>query len=199
MGRLDEALPYIEEAVRTFREVDARWEIASAVGDRGEVHRLAGNLVAAESDLRQALDLCKKLEERSLIAWTSSELIRVLLARGDRSSAQRILEDPTSWLDATDVGARSSHLLAESLVALADGDRDRALKAALEVLEVNRQEGWPNTIAERVWWIGSVFGGDVVGGEQALGDARATLEAAHWVQALREPEFATRIAAPVAP
>ena len=40
--------------------------------------------------------------------------------------------------------------------------------------------------------IGSLFGPDAAGGEAAVEEARATLEAAHWIHAIREPEFARR-------
>src|SRR5207249_9809156 len=34
--RLDEAQPLMDESVQIFRELDARWELASTLGDRGE-------------------------------------------------------------------------------------------------------------------------------------------------------------------
>ena len=42
MMRLDEALEHSDAAIRTFRELGARWELASAIGDRGTIHRLQG-------------------------------------------------------------------------------------------------------------------------------------------------------------
>src|SRR5205814_4061085 len=51
MLRLDEALEHADAAIRIFRELGARWELASALGDRGELHRVAGRMDDAETDL----------------------------------------------------------------------------------------------------------------------------------------------------
>src|SRR5207244_173149 len=75
---------HLGEAAATFRDLGARWELASALGEVGEVLRLMGDLPAAEKSFREALDLCRKLGERSLIDWTAGQLVRVYLAMGDR-------------------------------------------------------------------------------------------------------------------
>jgi hypothetical protein len=40
-----------------------------------------------------------------------------------------------------------------------------------------------------VWWTGSLFGPEAAGGEQAIEEARETLERNEWRQALAEPEL----------
>ncbi|MGH2556126.1 MAG: ATP-binding protein [Actinomycetota bacterium] len=189
MMRLDEALPYLDEAVRTFRDLGARWELAAAVSDRSDVHRLSGRLQLAEADLKESLDVSRRLGERSLIRWTGKELVRIFLAQGKAESAQRILDDPSVWVKVGDPDSASSRRFAEMLMALHEGDRDRALDRALEILRLEREEGWPNTVAAAVWWVGSIFGPEVVGGEDVLEQAKERLEAAHWYQAIREPEL----------
>jgi class 3 adenylate cyclase/tetratricopeptide (TPR) repeat protein len=189
MMRLDEALPYLDEAVRTFRDLGARWEFASALGDRADIHRLSGRLQEAEADLEESLEVSRRLGERSLIRWTARELVRVSLAQGKRESAQRILDDPSVWIEIKDNEANWSRAFAEVLVALDEGNREGALERALEILRLGREEGWPNPMASDVWWVGKVFGPEAAGGEQALEAARKTLDAAHWYQALREPEL----------
>jgi class 3 adenylate cyclase/tetratricopeptide (TPR) repeat protein len=186
MGRYEEALPHTEEAVRTFRDLGARWELASALGDRGIVRRLLGDLTTAQTDLQDALDLCKKLGARSLVVWTAMELIRVFLSQGDRQSAGQVMDDPAAWPDRAEPGARESLLVAETLIALADGDDDRARQRSLELLELSRSLGWPNVVASRVWWVGRIFSSEAAGGEEAVEEARKTLEAAHWVQNLQD-------------
>jgi len=191
LWKLDEALPHLQEAAATFRELDARWELASALGEVGEVLRLMGDLPAAEKSFREALDLCRKLGERSLIDWTAGQLVRVYLAMGDRGAAQRVLDDPTVWLEAAEPARQDSLLLAQALVAQADGDRDRALERSLELLQRAREMGWRNQIAAYVWWVGKLFGSDAAGGERTVREARETLEAAHWMHALNEPDLVT--------
>ena len=189
MGRYDEAMPHLEQAVRTFRDLGARWELASALGDRGLVRRLQRDIDAAFPDIEEALNLCKKLGERSLVAWTASEMIRLLLARGDRAGADRVLDDPALWPEPAEAGSREYLLNAEAMVALADGDWERARTRALELLESARKIGWPNVVASRVWWVGRIFGAELAGGDDALEQARKQLETNHWVQSLHEPEF----------
>src|SRR4029079_4876308 len=42
MLRLEEAVEHSERAIRIYRELGARWELAGAIGDRGVSYRLAG-------------------------------------------------------------------------------------------------------------------------------------------------------------
>ncbi|HET6770899.1 MAG TPA: tetratricopeptide repeat protein [Actinomycetota bacterium] len=190
MGKLDEALPHFNESVKVFRDLDARWEIASAVGDRGTVHRIAGRLGQAETDLREALALCRELNERVLVTWTASELARILLAQGEIEAARTALTEPAARLAAeADPQALASLLAAESLLALAEGDKDQARERAVAALEAARPQS-RNELASWIWWVGSLFGAEAVGGENRIEWARQTLESAGWTQHLREPEWA---------
>jgi class 3 adenylate cyclase/tetratricopeptide (TPR) repeat protein len=190
MARLDEALPHLNESVKGFRELDARWEIASAVGDRGTVHRLEGRLPQAESDLREALALCRELNERVLVTWTASELARILLARGELDEARSVLSEPSARLGAeVDPQALGSILAAEALLALAEGDPDRARERAEMALQAARPKA-RNELASWTWWVGRLFGADSVGGEERVEWARRTLQSSGWIQHLREPDWA---------
>ena len=181
--RLDEAQPMMDESVQLFRELDARWELASTLGDRGELYWLSGRLAEAEADLREALDLCRKLGERSLIGWTAAQLAIVLMAKGDVPGAWRVLEDPAVRAAPADTSSNISLASAEALLALREGRRDHAAKLAQRVLTTVRSEGWRNPMAARVWWVGSVFDPELAGGPEALEEARKTLEAAGWLHA----------------
>jgi len=189
MWRLEEALPAMEEAVRIFRELGARWELASALGDRATIHRLSGRFDQAEADYREALDLSRRLGERSLIAWTASRLVAILLALGKREEALRVMEEPGMHLKAGGLESRTSMLWAEFHVALYEGDRETALERGLQMVEIEREEGWRNEAAAYVWMVGTIFGPEAVGGEEELLKARQTLEDAHWIQFIREPEL----------
>jgi tetratricopeptide (TPR) repeat protein len=194
MWRLDEALEAIGESVRIFRDLGARWELASALGDRSTIHRLQGRLDAAESDLREARDLCIKLGERSLVAWSSSRLAFVLLLRDKRDEAIRILDEPISQVRSGGLESRTSSLWAEEMLALYEGDMETAQARAVEILRIEREQGWPNSKAAHEWWVGSVYGPEVVGGEEVLEEARRTLESAHWLQPLKEPDLVRSLA-----
>ena len=98
MLRLDESLEHSERAIRTYRELGARWELAGAIGDRGVGYRLAGRLEDAEVELREAFSLCRGLKERGLVTWTAAELTKIQILRGDLSAAVATMEDPSSRL-----------------------------------------------------------------------------------------------------
>ena len=187
MWSLNEALASLDESVRIFKDIGARWEVASSLGDRAMVQRYEGRLDAADRDLREALDLCRRLGERSLISWTASELVRVLLLRGAREAARQLFDESSPILVTEEPGSRVTAAVTDSLLALAEGDRERAERIAVEVLQQGTV-GWRNVVAARVWWVGRLFGADPVGGTDAMEEARSTLEAAHWIAALREPE-----------
>ena len=154
--RLDEGLEHSEAAIRTFRELGARWELASALGDRGATYRLAGRLEEAETDLREAFVLCRDLQERALVTWTAAELARILATRGDPSSARQVLSDPTARLADGEPGSSTALLTAECLVALVEGRRGHRPH---EGHDRDRGRGGPRGRDERVG------GAGVVGGE----------------------------------
>jgi class 3 adenylate cyclase/tetratricopeptide (TPR) repeat protein len=194
MLRLDEALEHAEAAIRTFRELGARWELASALGDRGSIHRLAGRLGEAETDLREAFVLCRDLRERALVTSIAVELARTVAAQGDPTAARQVLADPATQLSDGDAATSGALLTAECVVALAEGDEATARVKAKLALEAHvGLDGMPNVRAAQVWWAGSLFGPEEAGGSQAVDDARRTLEDHHWQQALREPDLAPEL------
>jgi class 3 adenylate cyclase/tetratricopeptide (TPR) repeat protein len=188
--RLDEALEHADQSARVLRELGARWELAGALGDRGSIHRLAGRLDEAEHDLREAFVLCRALEERSLVSWTASELARVLIRKGDVSGARAVLDDRAARVSDREPGSAAARRAAEAALALAEGDRDAALATSTAALEGERGPlGTPTTEAALVWWTGTLFGPETVGGPAALDAARDRLEAHGRHQALLEPDL----------
>ena len=153
--RLDEALEHAELAVRGLRELGARWELASALGERGVIHRLAGRPEDAETDLREAVVLCRDLKERSLVSWTIAELARTLVARGDPAAARATLDDPLARSAEAEPGSATALLVAESAVAVAEGDREAGLAKALAA---DRGGGRRSTAAEPLRGTGLVDG-----------------------------------------
>jgi tetratricopeptide (TPR) repeat protein len=176
--------------VDAFRELGARWELASALTSRGIARRLGGRLDEAVEDLREAFRLVRELEERSIITWTAAAYAKALAASGDPGAARRVLEEaaplatsggpaPETWLD---------HASVEIL--LAEGERDAALEQALEMLESDRAQGEEKDAAARVWWIAEIFGAETAGGQEEVDRARDLLERTQSRQALAEPGLA---------
>jgi class 3 adenylate cyclase/tetratricopeptide (TPR) repeat protein len=188
--RSADALAHADAAVRIFRELGARWELASSLGDRGAIHRVTGRLDAAELDLREAFVLCRDLKERSLVTWTASELARTLAAQGDAAGARGVLADPLARIAEGEPGGATALALAEAVSALAEGDRPGARTRSLEALAAEAVVPVvPNPHAAVVWWIGSLFGPEAAGGQKSVDEAQATLRRNEWRQALREPEL----------
>ena len=176
MWSLKESLVSLDESVRIFKDIGARWEVASSLGDRAMVQRYEGRLDAADRDLREALDLCRRLGERSLISWTASELVRVLLLRGAREAARQLFDESSPILVTEEPGSRVTAAVTESLLALAEGDRERAERIAVEVLQQGTAGGVQLVLVEgEVERPGHLVGGRAagagVGHGQGGGDA----------------------------
>jgi tetratricopeptide (TPR) repeat protein len=176
MWRLDEAFAASDEAVRTYRDLGARWELASALGDRGATHRLSGRLAEAEQDLRESLALCRQLGDRTLVAYTVSELATILLMRGNLTEARELVEDPSLPFGPDAPHDRTVVLWARAMVALVQGDQEAGRNLALEAVEIER--GYGDSISKDLltWWTGSFFGAEAVGGDGAVAEARDRLE-----------------------
>jgi class 3 adenylate cyclase/tetratricopeptide (TPR) repeat protein len=188
--QLDEAARHADAAVLGFRGLGARWELASALADRGAIDRLAGRLDDAVADLGEASVLCRELKERALVTPTAAELARTLVLAGDLVAARTVLDDPFSRIAEHERGPGTSLLLAEATIALAEDDREVALAKSTAALDrVSSDPVVPNPQAAVIWWTGSLFGSQAVAGEEILERARETLERNGWRQAVREPEL----------
>jgi len=191
--RLEQGLAHADAAIRIFRELGARWELASSLGDRGAIHRMASRLDAAELDLREAFVLCRDLKERALITWTASELARTLAAQGDAGGARGVLADPLARIAEGEPSGAMALAFAEAVTALAEGDRPGARTRSVEALAAaSMPPVVPNPHAAAVWWVGSLFGPEAAGGQRAVEEARELLERNGWRQALLEPDLAPR-------
>jgi tetratricopeptide (TPR) repeat protein len=178
--------------VTAFRELGARWELASGLTSRGILHRVSGRPDEAVTDLREAFRLCRELKERSIITWTANALAGACVDAGDLKTAREALEQAAAAVTPEGPGSLDWLTAAEVLILLAEGERDAALERANEMLRIAREQGPAKDVAARVWWNGRVFGPDAVGGEEEMERARKVLEETHWVQALHEPDLVGR-------
>lgn len=190
MGRLDEARSHVDGAVEAFRELGARWELASALTGRGILNRLAGRASDAVRDLREAYRLCRELNDRSIVAWAAGSLAKALADTGETPDARQVLAE-TSSIASLEGAAPAEWLLdAEAQILLADGDREGALARGRALREIHEEGGWPKDVAGRVWWLARVFGDEAAGGTEEVERARKLLVAMHSEQAFLEAELA---------
>lgn len=187
MGRLDEGLEHADRAVGGFRELGARWELASALTSRGILHRFADRLDEALRDLREAHRLCRDLKERSIATWTGRALAKALADAGEPARARQVLAEAEPMV--IEGTPDESFLDAEMEVLLAEGDPEGALAKARELLALQQEHGYAKDVAAQVWWISRVFGEDAAGGTEEVERARKLLEDLHFGQALLAPEL----------
>jgi len=189
LWRFEEAQPHLDAAVQTFRELGARWELASGLTSRGIVRLLSEDVQGALKDLREAYRLCRELKERSIVTWTAGFLAKALIRSGDTVAARQMLEETLAAVSAEGPASLDWLRDAEAELLLAEGDPEGALAQATELLEVQRERGRAKDRAAQVWWIARVFGQDAVGGADEAERARVLLESLHAEQPLREPDL----------
>ncbi|HXJ62939.1 MAG TPA: hypothetical protein VNN79_04215, partial [Actinomycetota bacterium] len=188
MLEIEEAHRFADQAYRTFHDLGARWEEASAQSDRGTIRRLLGDLDGAEADLRETIRISNELGERTLPTWTVDRLVLVLVMKGEFARARAELTEALAAVDPDDPSFRDTFPTSDVLLLLVEGDVDAARERAVRMLEMQRADGLRNEIASTTWWVARLFGADVVGGDDVAEDARSTLEKAGWVQFVHEPD-----------
>ncbi len=189
MLELEDAHRYAEQAMRTFRDLGARWEEASALSDRGTIRRLMGDLDGAERDLRDTIRMSNELGERTMQTWTVDRLVLVLVMKREFARARAELTEAIASMDPDDRAFNNSFLMSDVLLLLVEGALDAASERAQTLLRVARADGLRNETATTTWWVSRLFGPDAVGGEAAAEEARVTLEKAGWVQFVQEPDL----------
>jgi tetratricopeptide (TPR) repeat protein len=93
-GRLAEAHNAIEEALDWCACSEERWSMPELLRVRGEIHRLNGSpveIVAAEEDFRQALELAKEQEALSWELRSATSLARLWHQQGKSDGADDVL------------------------------------------------------------------------------------------------------------
>jgi tetratricopeptide (TPR) repeat protein len=194
LGRFDEALGHADAAVEGFRDLGARWELASTLVTRGIVHRLSGRVDDALRDLREAYRLCRELQDRSFVRWAAEWLARTLADAGDPSQARRVLAE-TAALDGEEGSDWRAPADAEILLVEADGEG--ALAKAREALASFREHADARETAALVWWIARVFGEEAAGGHEEVEGARKLIEQLRWGMAFAAADHVAARTAPV--
>ena len=192
LWRFDEALQHLDAAVQTFRELGARWELASGLTSRGIVRLLSRSVDEALRDLREAYRLCRELSERSIVTWTAGYLAQALVRSGDTAGARQVLEEASAVAGSGGPASLGWLLDAEAELLLAEGDPEAALERATDLLADLRERGRAKDVAAQVWWIARVFGDEAAGGSTEVQGARTLLGSLHAEQSLREPDLVRR-------
>jgi tetratricopeptide (TPR) repeat protein len=85
LGKFDEARELLAGAKQLARSLSATWYVGLVSLWSARIERLAGDLAAAEADLREAITLFREMGERWFQAIAAIDLARLLLVQGRRS------------------------------------------------------------------------------------------------------------------
>jgi len=98
-GRIDEGLQAVAEGLKQARETSARFIEAELYRLKGEL-LLAGDgrgAVDAEDCFRQAVEIARRQNAKSLELRAATSLSRLLQRQGKREEARRLLAEVYAW------------------------------------------------------------------------------------------------------
>jgi tetratricopeptide (TPR) repeat protein len=146
----NQAVAYINEARDLFREIGDEPGVGRCEWALANVAWGNGRLAEAMHHGKQALAVFESIDDRFMVGWTSYTLGLGELSwhAADRAASEH-LENARRWLrealeifaEAQDVSGYTLVLDAVALVALRDGDRDRAARLSAAVASLERTSG----------------------------------------------------------
>ena len=93
LGDLAAARSYLERSCEIARERGDKRELAAALNNLAQVHRLEGNIEHAEPLYFSVVDLARELDDRDVIAVGLLNCSMISLTRGDLGGTQRMLTE----------------------------------------------------------------------------------------------------------
>jgi predicted ATPase/DNA-binding SARP family transcriptional activator len=97
LGRIEEGLALVDEALAVSRANDERWWDAELIRLRGELLHARGVDDEVEAALARALEIARAQEAKSLELRATMSLARVWQAHGQTDEARRLLGDVYGW------------------------------------------------------------------------------------------------------
>ena len=134
-GEFDEARRLYADAVRVYEELGLRFRRAVRTLVGAEIESLAGDLAAAERELRLGYETLAGMGESGVRGAVAAFLADVLLARGDLEAAERFVAISADATENDDVAARVLQHSVLACVRTRRGEPDQAEGLALEAVE----------------------------------------------------------------
>lgn len=119
-GRYEEALPLYFQSLEAHRAMGDEGGVALELHNLGNVARLTGDMVTAESRLRESIEIAARLNKPRLVGYCLLGMAHLARERGEWSRAARMLGASAAAFD------RSGGAIDPDYV----GDRDKTLAAA---------------------------------------------------------------------
>jgi class 3 adenylate cyclase len=148
LGRFEEARALYTQSRQLFGELGLRVSLAGVTQISGPVETLAGDLVAAERELRQGYEILSSANARSLLAPQAAMLASALVAQGRPAEAAPLLVQAEESLGSGDLIGQIVVLTARAHLAIAENDYDRALAEARGAISTGEATDALNLLAD---------------------------------------------------
>jgi class 3 adenylate cyclase/tetratricopeptide (TPR) repeat protein len=164
-GRFDEARRLYGEAQAKLAQLGRTVPLAAVRTDAAVVERLAGDLPAAERELRAGVDASSALGERSNLSTLAALLAETLADQGDLDEADKYLEISDRMTADEDVLSQVVRRVARAKLHLGRGNVEEAAELTQAAVDVAAKTDAPLVQADAL-----VAQGDAL---VAIGDSRA--------------------------
>ena len=124
-------------------QVDLGQELSLAAGPQvsGMIEMLAGDAVAAETELRRGYEELDRMGDKGFLVTTAAFLARALYDQGRYDEAQELTRTSEELTPAEDLTARGDWVSTRAKIVARKGDFEEAEKLAREALAIFKEEG----------------------------------------------------------
>ena len=136
LGRFEEGRELCARSKATFEELGAMYNVAEACRAGAELELLAGDAVAAERELRQALDIHVQSGARRYSAIVRALLARAVHLQGREAEAQVLLDQAGAEGTPENISFQRLWLEARAQLLAARGETMEAARLAREAVEI---------------------------------------------------------------
>jgi tetratricopeptide (TPR) repeat protein len=137
-GAFEQARAHVEEAAEIFDELGARMARAGLAEVSADIERLAGDLNAAEDELRFAISVFHEAGSPALAALRSASLVGVLVEQQRLPEAEQALAEVDGAIRDNDIDGSVAHRLATAHLALAHGRFEEVRRLTDDALDTLR-------------------------------------------------------------
>jgi ATP/maltotriose-dependent transcriptional regulator MalT len=131
-GEFDEARDLYARAVATYAEMGHEFRLAARTLVGAEIETLAGDLPAAERELRRGCDILERMGDRGVRSTLSAYLARVLASEGRFNEADELAQFSADTAGSDDLVTQVVWRSARAIVLAHRGERESAEALAAE-------------------------------------------------------------------
>jgi tetratricopeptide (TPR) repeat protein len=136
LGRFEEGRELCRRSKATFVDLGAMYNVAEACWAGAQLELLAGDAVAAERELRQALDIHVQSGAKRATASVRALLARAVLLQGREAEAQDLLDQAEAEGTPENISFQRFWRSARAQLLVARGETQEAAGLATEMVEI---------------------------------------------------------------